>query len=154
MDRSSVYLSIGSNSGDRRALIGRAVAALSLRLNAVSIRTSDYYRSQAWGFESTNEFLNIAVVLQFERDREWTDKEAEALLDITQSIERSISSVPHRNADGSYRDREIDIDIIAIDNQTISTPRLTVPHPLASRRPFVTIPLGQIKSAYTSGSKI
>jgi len=146
MGRSSVYLSIGSNSGDRRALIGRAVAALSLGLNAVSIRTSGFYRSRAWGFDSENEFLNIAVVLQFERDREWTDEEAEALLNITQSIERSISSVPHRNADGSYRDREIDIDIIAIDNQTISTPRLTVPHPLAALRPFVTIPLEQIKN--------
>lgn len=144
MDRSSVYLSIGSNSGDRRALIGRAVAALSLRLNAAGIRTSDFYRSEAWGFESANEFLNIAAVLYFDRDHEWTASEAEALLDITQSIERSISPMPHRNADGSYRDREIDIDIIAIDNQTISTPRLTVPHPLASLRPFVTIPLAQL----------
>ena len=144
MDRSSVYLSIGSNSGDRRALIGRAVAALSLRLNAAGIRTSDFYRSEAWGFESANEFLNIAAVLYFDRDHEWTVSEAEALLDITQGIERSISPMPHRNADGSYRDREIDIDIIAIDNQTISTPRLTIPHPLASLRPFVTIPLAQL----------
>jgi len=144
MDRSSVYLSIGSNSGDRRALIGRAVAALSLLPDVRSIRTSDYYRSEAWGFESANEFLNIAVVLRFDRDHKWTDAEAEALLDITQGIERKISSVPHRNADGSYRDREIDIDIIAIDDQTIKTPRLTVPHPLAAQRPFVTIPIAQL----------
>lgn len=146
MDRSSVYLSIGSNSGDRRALIGRAVAALSLLPEVSAIRTSDYYRSEAWGFESANEFLNIAVALYFDRNRKWTYEEAEALLDITQNIERSISSQPHRNADGSYRDREIDIDIIAIDDQTISTSRLTVPHPLASQRLFVTVPLAEIRS--------
>lgn len=145
MDRSSVYLSIGSNNGDRRALIGRAVAALSMLPGVTCARTSDYYKSEAWGFESENEFLNIAMVLHYERDSEWSVDEAEGLLDLIQGIEQSISPVPHRNADGSYRDREIDIDIIAIDDQAISTPRLTVPHPLASQRPFVTVPLSQLK---------
>ena len=141
---STVYLSLGSNSGDRRALIGRAVAALALRLPAVAMRTSGFYCSAPWGFESENDFLNIAAALTFDRDAAWSDAEAEALLDKLQGIERDISAMPHRNADGSYRDREIDIDIIAIDNQHISTPRLTVPHPLAQRRPFVTVPLAEI----------
>ena len=132
---STVYLSLGSNSGDRRALIGRAVVAM---------RTSGFYCSAPWGFESENDFLNIAVAVTSERDAAWSDAEAEALLDTLQGIERDISAMPHRNADGSYRDREIDIDIIAIDNQHISTPRLTVPHPLAQQRPFVTVPLGEI----------
>lgn len=141
---STVYLSLGSNSGDRRAHIGRAVAALALRLPAVAMRTSGYYCSSPWGFESENDFLNIAVALTFDRDAAWSDAEADALLDTLQGIERDISDMPHRNADGSYRDREIDIDIIAIDNQRISTPRLTVPHPLAQQRPFVTVPLAEI----------
>lgn len=141
---STVYLSLGSNSGDRRALIGRAVAALALRLPVVAVRTSGFYCSAPWGFESENDFLNIAVAVTSERDAAWSDAEAEALLDTLQGIERDISAMPHRNADGSYRDREIDIDIIAIENQHISTPRLTVPHPLAQQRPFVTVPLGEI----------
>lgn len=141
---STVYLSLGSNSGDRRAHIGRAVAALALRLPAVSMRTSGFYCSAPWGFESGNDFLNIAAAMTFDRDAAWSDAEAEALLDTLQGIERDISAMPHRNADGSYRDREIDIDIIAIDKQQISTQRLTIPHPLAQQRPFVTVPLGEI----------
>lgn len=141
---STVYLSLGSNSGDRRALIGRAVAALALRLPAVAMRTSGFYCSAPWGFESENDFLNIAVAVTSERDAAWSDAEAEALLDTLQGIERDISAMPHRNADGSYRDREIDIDIIAIDEQQISTQRLTIPHPLAQQRPFVTVPLAEI----------
>ena len=136
---STVYLSLGSNSGDRRALIGRAVAALALRLPAVAMRTSGFYCSAPWGFESENDFLNIAVAVTSERDAAWSDAEAEALLDTLQGIERDISAMPHRNADGSYRYR-----IVSIDNQHISTPRLTVPHPLAQQRPFVTVPLGEI----------
>ncbi len=144
MHYSTVYLSIGSNSGDRRANIGRAVAALSMLDDVVSERTSSYYSSEPWGFVSDNSFLNIAVALRFRRSKPWTESEAEALLDRLQAIERRISPMPHRNADGSYRDRGIDIDIIAIDNQTFDTPRLSVPHPLAGQRPFVTIPLAEV----------
>ena len=151
MPYSIVYLSIGSNSGDRRALIGRAVAALSSLPGVISLRTSDFYRSAPWGFESPNEFLNIPVAVRYIRRSPWTEAEAEALLDQCQAIERSISSMPHRNADGTYRDREIDIDIIAIDNQHINTPRLTVPHPRAASRDFVTIPLSQLVNNSDSG---
>ncbi len=117
----------------------------------ISLRTSDFYRSAPWGFESPNEFLNIAVAVRYIRRSPWTEAEAEALLDQCQAIERSISSMPHRNADGTYRDREIDIDIIAIDNQHINTPRLTVPHPRAASRDFVTIPLSQLVNNSDSG---
>ncbi len=81
MPYSIVYLSIGSNSGDRRALIGRAVAALSSLPGVISLRTSDFYRSAPWGFESPNEFLNIAVAVRYIRRSPWTEAEAEALLD-------------------------------------------------------------------------
>lgn len=141
---STVYLSVGSNSGDRRALIGRAVAAISMRLPVAAVRTSSYYQSKPWGFDSPHPFLNIAIALRFHRSTPWTDSDAEALLDILQGIEHDISPMPHRNADGSYRDRAIDIDIIAIDSLTIVTPRLTLPHPLAHLRDFVMTPLHEL----------
>ena len=51
------------------------------------------------------------------------------LLDALQAIERSISPLPHRNSDGTYRDRGIDIDIIALDTLVYSDERLSIPHP-------------------------
>ena len=66
------------------------------------------------------------------------------LLDVLQEIEREVSPLPHRNPDGSYRDRGIDIDIIAWENKTVTTDRLTVPHPHARERDFVMIPLREI----------
>lgn len=141
---STVYLGIGSNSGDRAALIGRAVALIAMRLPVLAVRTSSFYRSEPWGFESENDFLNIVVALRYERSGAWSVGEAEALLDILQEIEREISSMPHRNADGTYRDREIDIDIIGIDGRHIATDRLEVPHPRAHMRDFVTVPLGEL----------
>ncbi len=141
---SKVYLGLGSNSGDRRFFIGSAIAALAERLPIESIRTSDCYESAPDGFNSPNHFVNIAAVLTFERNTPWTDDEVDDLFNTIEAIQNSISSMPHRNPDGSYRDREIDIDILRIDNLTFNTSRLTIPHPRMLDRPFVTIPLSQI----------
>ncbi|MDE6574602.1 MAG: 2-amino-4-hydroxy-6-hydroxymethyldihydropteridine diphosphokinase [Muribaculaceae bacterium] len=137
----SVYLGIGSNSGDRRALIGRAVAALIDITGAEAMAVSPEYRSAPWGFSSPNEFLNIVVRLDFAPAYKWDEKRALRLLATLQDLERSISPVPHRNADGSYRDREIDIDIIAIEGLVMKSLRLILPHPHASSRCFVVEPM-------------
>lgn len=147
----TVYLGIGSNSGDRHALIERAVAALVEATDATCIEgISDEYVSAPWGFESDSEFLNIVVALRFDDSASWDELRALRLLDDLQSLEKSISSMPHRNPDGSYRDREIDIDIILIPGLRMQHPRLTIPHPLAVRRPFVTIPLSQLLPTFHS----
>ncbi|MDE5629164.1 MAG: 2-amino-4-hydroxy-6-hydroxymethyldihydropteridine diphosphokinase [Muribaculaceae bacterium] len=142
----SVYLGIGSNSGDRRALIGRAVAALIDITEAEAMAVSPEYHSAPWGFSSPNEFLNIVVRLDFPPAYKWDEERALSLLDTLQELERSISSVPHRNADGSYRDREIDIDIIAVTGLTMNSARLTLPHPYASSRDFVIEPMRALAS--------
>ncbi|MDE6098069.1 MAG: 2-amino-4-hydroxy-6-hydroxymethyldihydropteridine diphosphokinase, partial [Muribaculaceae bacterium] len=132
----TVHLNIGSNTGDRHALIERAVALLVETLAPSAWRVSTPVESAPWGYQSENPFLNIGIDLELA-----TPLQPEALLDITQSIERCISAMPHRNPDGTYRDREIDIDIILIDDLVIDTPRLRIPHPHAKNRPFVMIPL-------------
>lgn len=112
-----------------------------------SFRVSDTFTSPPWGYDSKNEYLNVGVSFD-------TDLSPNALLSATRSIEQSISTASHRNADGSYADRLIDIDIIAcadIDLPTgslslikINTENLILPHPRALQRDFVTIPLRQI----------
>lgn len=142
----NVYLSLGSNSGDRHAMIGKAVAALSSafdRYGAV-VRVAEPVTSMPQGFVSDKPFVNVGLTVSFEMSQPWTDEGLHGLLDITQAIERSLSAMPHRNPDGSYRDREIDIDIIAVDAICFCSPRLTLPHPAMSERRFVLLPMSQL----------
>ncbi len=143
--KTTLYLNIGSNSGDRRAFIARAVAALSRHFgNEAHVRISTPYESAPWGFESANPFLNVGVAIDTIVDEPWTIDSLYKLLDTIKDIEHGISAVPHRNDDGSYRDREVDIDIIAIDELDIDTPRLTIPHKCMHLRDFVVIPMVEL----------
>lgn len=144
-----VHLNIGSNLGDREDNLRRAVALLrQLADDDSSVRVSDIVVSPPWGFDSDNEFMNIGMSF----DTSLTPAE---LLTATQGIERTISTASHRDENGSYIDRLIDIDLIAATTIpttsdpsphliTLSTPTLTLPHPRAHLRDFVLIPLRQI----------
>lgn len=132
----TVHVNIGSNIGDSRALIERAVAAVFSLSEGATLRSS-IVSSQPWGFESDNMFLNIGVEIE-------TSLPPLELLRQLQAIERSISDSPHRNADGSYRDRLIDIDIILYGDLRMELPQLSLPHPRALSRPFVTEPLREL----------
>ena len=144
--RATIYLNIGTNSGDRRAFIARAVAALfaSPAFAGASWHLSAPVLSEPWGYESDNTFINIGLSATLVRSGAWSADSLHALLDATQAIERSLSAMPHRHSDGSYADREIDIDIIAVDAVRLRTPRLTLPHPRAHLRPFVAGPLADL----------
>ena len=129
------YINIGTNLGNRRLNLSRAVAAVEKRFGYFEI--SKVVESEPWGFDSTNLFLNVAMM--FESDDEPLD-----VLHALQAIEREISPAPHRNVDGSYRDRLIDIDIMAIENMTVDTEELQVPHPHLFDRPFFINPLKEL----------
>ncbi len=140
----TVYINIGSNQGDRRAHIEQAVALIA-SLSQSPVLRSAYIESEPWGFESSHRFLNIGIAIT-------TSLEPLELLDRLQAIERRVSPAPHRDADGHYIDRAIDIDIILIDDLHIDTPRLTVPHPRMHLRDFVMKPLQELL-AMKSGKK-
>lgn len=136
----SVYLNIGSNRGDRESTIQRAVEMIAKHFGGAVVRVSQYVRSHPWGYDSVSEFLNVGVAIDWAEHREMPS--AVEILDFTQSVEREIAPGDrHRNADGTYRDRIIDIDIIDIDGVKMSTERLTIPHPRASARRFVMEPM-------------
>ena len=78
-----------------------------------------------------------------------TDLDGEELLTELQSIERGISPASHRQADGSYADRVIDIDLVDFGRQVVSTPRLSLPHPRMAQRRFFLEPLAEIAPGYT-----
>lgn len=92
-----------------------------------------------WGYESPNPFINVGV--RIDMPSEMAPAE---VLEAVMTVQRSISPLSHRDATGGYCDRVIDIDIIAIDDLVVDTPRLTIPHPRMHLRDFVLIPLAQL----------
>ncbi|WP_295729438.1 2-amino-4-hydroxy-6-hydroxymethyldihydropteridine diphosphokinase [uncultured Muribaculum sp.] len=133
------YINIGSNQGDRRANIARAVALIADRLDTTPL-VSDAVESEPWGYSSDAAYLNVGLLVH-------VDMSPAILLDTLLDIQHAISPAPHRKPDGTYADRIIDIDLIAC-GQTVAddilTPagnRLTLPHPRMHLRPFVLIPM-------------
>ena len=131
----TVYLGLGTNIGDRRLNLTRAIELLSLALGKC-IAVSRFIETAPWGFESENSFLNCAATFK-------TELQPTELLDTTESIERELGRTV-KSQGGNYSDRIIDIDILLYGNETIETERLTVPHPLMHKRDFVLQPLAEI----------
>lgn len=139
----TIHLNIGSNIGNRMALIGRAVALLSSRFAPCGVAVSRPVESEPWGYESPNTFINAGVRIDTRRDIPPAD-----VLAITREVELAVGAgSPHRNPDGSYCDRPIDIDIIAVDRLVVDDPTLTLPHPRAHLRDFVMNPLAELDPA-------
>lgn len=68
----------------------------------------------------------------------------EQTLDALLSIQESISTASHRDKNGQYVDRIVDIDLIAYDDAVIDTGRLILPHPRMHLREFVLLPMIEI----------
>lgn len=139
-----LYLSLGSNQGNRKELLEEAVQALENQIGRMCA-LSDFYETEPWGFVSENRFLNAAAHLQ-------TDRSAAEVLALTQAIERQLGRTVKSNG-GAYHDRTIDIDILFYGNWcfdgTVCLPDgsvqpLTVPHKLLHLRDFVLKPLVEI----------
>ena len=131
----TVYLGLGTNIGNRKENLTRAIEALSLALGHYTALSS-FIDTAPWGFESDNTFLNCAVSFE-------TVLLPEELLGTTERIERELGRTA-KSTGGTYHDRVIDIDILLYGNETIDTPRLTIPHPLMHLRDFVLEPLAEI----------
>ena len=130
-----LYLSLGSNLGDRHATMRRAIELVNTKVGRVD-RESSPLETEPWGFESQNKFLNMCI-------RVLTPLSPFQVLDTTQDIERQLGRTV-KSTDGQYHDRPIDIDMLMYDDLHVSTPRLTLPHPLMHERDFVMIPLREI----------
>ena len=140
----ALYLSLGSNLGDRHTLLQQAIRLLGQRVGVVR-RCSSFIETAPWGFASEHPFLNAAVLLE-------TDLTPARCLRETQAIEREMGRT-QKSTDGHYHDRPIDIDLLIYDDLHLDTfvytpwgqQRLTLPHPLMEERDFVMRPLGEIK---------
>ena len=131
----TMYLSLGTNLGDRRKNIASALELIANEVGTI-LSKSDIIETEPWGFESRNAFLNMVTKVE-------TDLQPLQALHATQQIERRLGR-DEKTADREYHDRLIDIDILLYDNLVMNTPELTIPHPLMYQRRFVMEPLSQI----------
>ncbi len=130
-----LYLSLGTNLGNKRDNLTRAIELLSLALGKC-IAVSQFIETAPWGFDSENSFLNCVAAFE-------TALAPMQLLDMTESIERELGRTQKSN-NGHYRDRIIDIDILLYGDNIIVNDRLTIPHLLMHKRDFVLEPLAEI----------
>ena len=131
----TVYLSLGTNLGDKEQNLQMAVQHIAERIGHINA-LSAFCITEPWGFDSDNSFLNAAVSVE-------TDYSPHEVLLITQEIERELGRTI-KSSDGQYHDRLIDIDLLLCDDIVLETPTLTIPHPLMCERLFVLEPLAQI----------
>jgi 2-amino-4-hydroxy-6-hydroxymethyldihydropteridine diphosphokinase len=130
----TVYLSFGSNLGDRENNLCRACEMTRVLEGFELISCSPIYITPAVDMKGPSpDFLNMAVKGEYA----FTPLE---LLSSLEAIERKLG----RKEKGQYKPRSIDIDIILFGNEVIVSDRLTVPHKKIAERPFVLIPLLQI----------
>jgi len=126
-----VYLSLGSNMGDRAAYLNAAVDGLS-KLGHV-VATSSLYETEPVEFTAQPWFLNCAVALD-------TEKMPKQLLNAILELEQQMG----RRRQQSKGPRPIDIDILLFGNSIIDAKELTIPHPAMHERRFVLEPLAEI----------
>ncbi len=140
----TVYLSLGSNLGNRRQLLLDAIEKINKKVGNV-VRQSSFYETKPWGFESENLFLNAVIKVT-------TKLSPLELLSVTQEIEREMgrrkkTTLNSQLSTPNYSDRPIDIDILLYDDLHVDLPELKIPHPLMLERDFVLVPLREIIDA-------
>jgi len=132
-----VYLSLGSNVGNRQAYLAHAVDEIIIKIGVVK-KVSHQYETSAWGFISDN-FLNQVIEVE-------TNIEPHPLIAICLNIETDIGRVRYNSE--NYTPRIIDIDMLFYDDLIIEDEMLIVPHPHIPDRKFILIPLNEIAPEY------
>jgi 2-amino-4-hydroxy-6-hydroxymethyldihydropteridine diphosphokinase len=127
-----VFLQLGSNMGQRSELLARARSLIAQRIGPILL-SSSVMETAAWGNTDQPSFLNqVLKIISF--------LGPEDLLDAALTIEKDLG----RERSEKWGPRLIDIDIIAIEQQIIDLPHLSVPHLWLHQRLFVLQPMAEI----------
>lgn len=130
-----IYLSLGSNLGNRFELLQQAVSAVFEEIGTI-VKISSVYETPAMGFDG-NAFLNCVLLVQSTQS---PNQILSAILDIERSMGRE------RTASKAYTSRPIDIDMLLVDDVIKTSKTLTLPHPELANRKFVLQPLAEVNS--------
>ncbi|EHJ52363.1 2-amino-4-hydroxy-6-hydroxymethyldihydropteridine diphosphokinase [Streptococcus macacae] len=133
----TVYLSLGSNIGNKQKYISQALSKLESLEQTRLLLVSSYYKTKPWGKTDQDDFLNIACQLE-------TELTCHNLLQQCQKIEHDLDRIRHEH----WGPRTIDIDILFFGHQIIDDDLLKLPHPYLQERAFVLVPLNEIASDF------
>jgi 2-amino-4-hydroxy-6-hydroxymethyldihydropteridine diphosphokinase len=134
-DTHLIYLSLGSNVGDRATNLERAIQALNSR-NITVLRRSSFYETEPVDFVAQPWFLNCVLQAQ-------TVLIPAILLRELQEIEQEMGS--HKPIPKGPR--LIDLDVLLYDESIVSLPGVEIPHPRMAQRRFVLVPFAEIAPA-------
>ena len=132
---SIVYLGLGTNLGDRKQNISKAIEAISLKMSIS--KQSSLYETTAWGYTDQPNFLNQVIQVE-------TNLSPLRLLNFLKNTEVELGRVENFR----YGPRLIDIDILFYDDLIKTTSRLQIPHPRIPVRAFVLVPLNEIAPGF------
>ena len=122
------YVGLGSNLGDREALIRRAAEAIG------AVRLSTIRETEPWGLEEQPPYLNAVAEVE-------TSLSPRRLLDRLLDVERQLG---RERGGPRWGPRTIDLDLLLYGGQVIDEPGLRVPHPYLLERRFVLEPLAEL----------
>ncbi len=135
MDRAIAYIALGSNLGDRRGMLRRALGMLGRREGVAVRRVSGFVETEPLGPPGQGKYLNAAAEVE-------TTLSPEELLGVLQQIEAVLGR--SRAAEERYGPRMCDLDILLMGQTVMQTETLTIPHPRMHERLFVLRPLAEI----------
>jgi dihydroneopterin aldolase/2-amino-4-hydroxy-6-hydroxymethyldihydropteridine diphosphokinase len=133
-DKVTVYISLGSNMGDRKSNIKRALESLERDPGIEVLKTSSFYETGPMYVEDQEDFYNMVAALKVGLD-------PFSLLGLIKGIEHDMG---RKAGEKRYGPRPIDIDILYFGDKEIKSDILEIPHPLLGERKFVLVPLGEI----------
>ncbi len=127
-----VYLSLGSNKGDRIGFVQNAASLIGSVEGVSIIRTSSFYETEPWNMNSDTWFVNAIAEIK-------TSLTPKEILAECQRIEKQLGRKPQ--TENIYEDRTIDIDILFYNKDIINEENLIIPHKYLHLRAFTLVPL-------------
>ena len=131
------YLCLGSNLGDKKKNLNRALKEIKNLKSVEVLKTSSIYETEPVGFKDQSWFLNAVIKIK-------TKLPPLSLLYLLQGIERKLGRVRGKR----LGPRKVDLDILLYDNTILKDEKLTLPHPQMHKRRFVLIPLIELGSRW------
>ena len=136
-----VFLLLGSNQGDRKEFISKALEMISAKAGTILCKSA-VYETEPWGFEDPVPFLNQVIEIS-------TEHTPAEVLEQLLNIETQLGRI--RPFDGCgcsvqvpYMSRTIDLDILFFGQKLVFTDQLMIPHPRLHERKFSLIPMNEI----------